>query len=300
MHIDLSKIKSGFSDRLRAITFHIALVKFKKKIDYFSIYEKKNYQCPFRFVDYCKIKKIKIKIKKKNLNNQKNIIFTSYNSEINLKNCIKVNKFSETINNVELYNQWAESYKEIYPNRYLQKKINNLNLPKKYIAIHIRSTDRVVKFKNILSQIQLKDMIVDFHLKNFPLIVTKLITKYSNCKNVYISSDQEYLKNQIIKKLTNKHFNVFYNKNVYKNSNYRRTKGEDFLVDLFCMSKSNFIISTVGGGVPYTAHLLSGRKNSVLNWSNEYNKFFPIRCIVVLIYFLKRSKTFLYDFLSFK
>ena len=122
MHIDLSKIKSGFSDRLRAITFHIALVKFKKKIDYFSIYEKKNYQCPFRFVDYCKIKKIKIKIKKKNLNNQKNIIFTSYNSEINLKNCIKVNKFSETINNVELYNQWAESYKEIYPNRYLQKK----------------------------------------------------------------------------------------------------------------------------------------------------------------------------------
>ena len=31
MHIDLSKIKSGFSDRLRAITFHIALTKFKKK-----------------------------------------------------------------------------------------------------------------------------------------------------------------------------------------------------------------------------------------------------------------------------
>ena len=46
MHIDLSKIKSGFSDRLRAITFHIALTKFKKKT-YFSIYEKKNYQCPF-------------------------------------------------------------------------------------------------------------------------------------------------------------------------------------------------------------------------------------------------------------
>ena len=40
MHIDLSKIKSGFSDRLRAITFHIALTKFKKKT-FFSIYEKK-------------------------------------------------------------------------------------------------------------------------------------------------------------------------------------------------------------------------------------------------------------------
>ena len=53
MHIDLSKIKSGFSDRLRAITFHIALNKFKKKT-YFTIYEKKNYQCPFRFVDFVK------------------------------------------------------------------------------------------------------------------------------------------------------------------------------------------------------------------------------------------------------
>ena len=65
MYIDLSKIKSGFSDRLRAITFHIALVKFKKKINYFLIFEKKNYQCPFRFVDHCKIRNIKIKEKKK-------------------------------------------------------------------------------------------------------------------------------------------------------------------------------------------------------------------------------------------
>ena len=41
MHIDLSKIKSGFSDRLRAITFHIALTKFKKKKTFFSQFMKK-------------------------------------------------------------------------------------------------------------------------------------------------------------------------------------------------------------------------------------------------------------------
>lgn len=300
MHIDLSKIKSGFSDRLRAISFHIAIIKFKKKINFFSIYEKKNYQCPFKFSDYCKIKKIKIKRKKKNFYSQKNIIFTSYNSEINLKNCIRANKFAETIDNIELYKQWIRSYREIYPNKYLQKKINHINLPKKYVSIHIRSTDRVVKFKNIFSKIQLKDMIIDFHLNSFPLMVTKLISKYSNCKNVYVSSDQEYLKTQIIQKLISQKFNVFYNNNIYKNTNYRKTKGEDFLVDLFCMSKSNFIISTVGGGVPYTAHLLSGKKNKVINWSNEYNKYFPIRCLVLLIYFLKRTKNILNDFLSFK
>ena len=57
MIVDLSKIKSGFSDKLRAITFFIALSKFKK-IKYFNVYEKKNYQCPFRFVDYCKIQQL--------------------------------------------------------------------------------------------------------------------------------------------------------------------------------------------------------------------------------------------------
>ena len=61
MHIDLSKISSGFSDRLRAITFHIALSKFIYAKS-FTIYEKKNIQCPFRFADYCKIKNKKINI----------------------------------------------------------------------------------------------------------------------------------------------------------------------------------------------------------------------------------------------
>ena len=300
MHIDLSKIKSGFSDRLRAITFHVALNKLKKKKTFFSIYEKKNYQCPFRFVDYCKIKKITIKSKKKNSNTKKNIIFTSYNSEINFKNCVRANKYSDTINNSELYDQWTKSYKDIYPNNNLQNKINHIKLPKKFISVHVRSTDRVVKFKNIFSQIQLKDMIIDFHLKKFPDTIIDFIVKYSNCKNIYVSSDQEYLKNKIIHQLKSENFNVYYNKNIYKNLNYRRTSGDDFLVDLFCMSKSNFIFSTIGGGVPFTAHLLSGKKNKVINWSNEYNKFFLIRCLVLIIYYTKRLKKILINFFSFK
>jgi hypothetical protein len=170
-----------------------------------------------------KLKRLRLKEKKKIIIAEKNIIFTSYNSEINLKNCIRANKFAETIDNIELYKQWIRSYREIYPNKYLQKKINNINLPKKYVSIHIRSTDRVVKFKDIFSKIQLKDMIIDFHLNSFPLMVTNLISKYSNCKNVYVSSDQEYLKTQIIQKLISQNFNVFYNNNIYKNTNYRKT-----------------------------------------------------------------------------
>ncbi len=67
MIVDLSNIYSGFSDKLRAIAFHIALNKLKKNSsNVFYVYEKKTKECPFRFIDYCRIEKIKIiKIKKK-------------------------------------------------------------------------------------------------------------------------------------------------------------------------------------------------------------------------------------------
>ena len=107
-------------------------------------------------------------------------------------------------------------------------------------------------------------MIIDFHLKKFPDMVVDLIEKYSNCKNIYVSSDQEYLKNKIIRQLKIENFKVYYNKNVYKNLNYRRTSGDDFLVDLFCMSKSKFIFSTIGGGVPFYSSPFEWKKIKLL------------------------------------
>ena len=49
-------------------------------------------------------------------------------------------------------------------------------------------------------------MIIDFHLKKFPDMITDLILKYSNCKNIYVSSDQEHLKNKIIHQLKVENF----------------------------------------------------------------------------------------------
>lgn len=296
MHIDLSKIRSGFSDRLRAITFHIALSKFIR-INNFTIYEEKNFQCPFRFIDYCKIKNRKIKAVNTNLNNKQNIIFTSYNSEINLKNCKKANHNQNKINNNNLYKKWIKSYKDVYPNSNLQKKINKINLPKKFVSIHIRSTDRVIKLKNIFKDVQLKDMIIDNHIKKFPDIFISFISKYTNCKNIYIASDQEEMKLNLIKKLKNNNFKIYFNNNIFKNNSYRKTNGDDFLIDLFAMSKSKYIFTTVGGGVPFTAVLLSKKKNEVINWSNELNRFIFYRFLVLMVFYLKKSKSFFLNFL---
>ena len=295
MLIDLSRIKSGFSDKLRAITFFIALSKFKK-INYFQIYEKKNYQCPFKFVDFCKVKKIKIYKIKKNIIDKNKIIFTSYNSEINQKNCHSANKYSSSVNNKELLIEWKNSYKKIYPNNFLQKKIDKINLPKNFISVHIRSTDRVLNVKNMIRDIQLKDMILDFQLRKFSEVVVNFLRKYSKCKNIYISSDQEKLKYEVIKQLQKENYNTFFNKCEFKNTNYRKTNGKDFLIDLFCLSKSKIVFSTVGGGVSYTAHLLSGGKSLVVNWLDEFNRYYALRVIVLSIYYLKKFKKRLLSF----
>ena len=101
MIIDLSKIKSGFSDKLRAVTYCIALNKLSnKKHNTFFIYETKTKECPFKFIDLCKVKNIKI-VKLKN-KEKSNIKLNSYNTEITLENCIKNNPL-KYVDNQELF-----------------------------------------------------------------------------------------------------------------------------------------------------------------------------------------------------
>ena len=266
----------------------------------FKIYEKKSTQCPFRFVDYCKIKKIKIDVQNHQIKNNKNFVFTPYNSDINLKNCRYANNLKDSINNRELLEAWKDAYKDILPNSQLENKIKKIRLPKNFISIHIRSTDRVVKLGKIFSDVQLKDMIPQFQLSIFEKRILKFIKKNSNCKNIYVSSDQEVLKVKIIKKLKKNEYNVFFNNCSYNNKKYRKTHGEDFLIDLFCLSKSNLILTTIGGGVPYTAYLISGKKNFIKKWVNEFNIFLILRFFILFIFYLKRIKIILTNFFRFK
>ena len=77
---------------------------------------------------------------------------------------------------------------------------------------------------------------------------------------------------------------------MYSNSKFRKTSGEDFLIDLFCLSASKIIFTTIGGGVPYAAQLLSNKKTKIINWVNQINIFIFLRIIVYFIYYLKRLK----------
>ena len=289
MFVDLSYLKSGFSDKLRVLTFHIALKNLLKLKTPLIIFEKQNFQCPFKFVDHCKIYRHKfIKIRKKYFL-KSNIIMNSYNSEISLQNCKKNNPY-KIIDNNKLLNEWRVSYKKLIPNKNLQKKINKIGLPKKLIGIHLRTTDRMIDFKRIIIDLQLKDMFFKFQLRHFEKKISKIIQKETNIKNIYLASDENKIKQSVSKNLSNKGFKVYTNNSKYYN-NFRKTNGEDFLVDLFCLSKSNIIFTTVGGGVPFTAHLLSNKGIKIINFVNQLNFFIIIRLLVLIIFYLKRLKS---------
>lgn len=285
MIVDLSNIKSGFSDKLRAITFYIAInnLKSKNKSKVFFIYEKKTKECPFRFIDYCEIKNIKIiKLKKKKISNLK---LNSYNTEIKLNNVVANNPYKK-IDNIALFKEWQNSYKKILPGKEIRKKIKNNKLSRNFIGLHLRTTDRTLNFRNILN-IQFKDAIFNFQLDFFEKNIAKILEKNSKLRNVYIASDSKDIKENIIKILKKKKFKVYYNNSVYK-KRFRETSGKDFLIDFFSLLQSKIILSTVGAGVTQSICLI--KKIKIINWNNQLNRFILIRVMALIIILLKKLK----------
>ena len=284
MIVNLLKMYSGFCDRLRPITFGIMLSRLNyvnnKKI---NIIEKKTKECPFLFTNLCEIRKFKTKRIKINKRITSNYCMSPFNSEINEKNLVKHMPY-KIKNSKNLIKMWKNSYKFIYPVKKIKKKIDNLHLPKNYVGIHIRSTDKVLGLFPRLFEIPSKSSITNFQLdlflKNLPLIVRK----NSKHKNIYLACDDRNIKEEAKKKLEKYDFNVFENKGRYFIERMRQTNGNDFIVDLFCLAGSKIIISSTGGGVPSTAQLLSRKKINIINYLDEKNIFYFIKILNHILY----------------
>jgi hypothetical protein len=288
MHINLSNFKSGFSDRLRAVTYYVAVNKLLKNKNFYFITEKKTAECNFKFEDYCYIKNSKII--RNNRFKKSEISLNSYNSSINLKNCINNNCYKE-LDSKKLFLEWKKSYQKILPKKIIIKLINKLNLPKNYFSIHLRTTDKVIKLNNFIKYITVPDNIFDIQLNHYEKNFVKIIKKYTNRKNIFIAADDIELKKRIINLLKNNGYNVYYHNCKFNSKNLRQTPGKDFIVDLFCISKGELVISTVGAGVVKSAYYLSKEKLKVFIINNQFNRMFFLRILILLIFYLKRFKS---------
>jgi hypothetical protein len=292
MHVDLSKLTDGFSSKLKVISFFLAVIKLKKLKKIIYIFEKKTKESPFLFTDHCLIKNFKlIKLQKKP---KTKILFNPYNYVSELRKLKSIN-FIDQINDKK-FNIIADlSYKNFLPNKIIQKRISKINLPKKFIGIHIRSTDRVVNIKNFIKKIQFKEMIFDFQINNMIKNINNYIKLKSNINNIFICSDDMLYKFFFLTELK-KNNNIYFNQAKFKKDKFRQTNGKDFVTELFCLSKSKIIISTVGGAVTNAAYLISKKKIKIYKWTNIINIFFFIKIIVLTVFLLKKLNFFFKKF----
>jgi len=290
MFIDLSELTDGFSSKLRVISYFLATIKINKLKKKLYIYEKKNKESPYLFTNNCLIKNFKIiKLKTKP---KTTILFNPYNYVVELKK-LKSDNFIDKKKDKK-FNLIADScYKNFSPNKKIQKQIDKVNLPTNFIGIHIRSTDRTVNIKNFVKNIQFMEMIFDFQIKNMIKNINNFIKFKSKINNIFICSDDKFNKENFFIELI-KQNNVYSNQSKFKTLKFRQTRGIDFITELFCLSKSKIIISTVGGAVTKAAYLISGKKIKIYKWTNIFNLFFVFKVLVLVIYFLKKIKNFLH------
>ena len=150
----------------------------------------------------------------------------------------------------------------------------------------MRTTDRTLKFKNIF-HIQFKDTIFNFQLEYFKKNIFKILEKKTKIKNIYIASDSRNIRDFIIKILEKYNYKIFVNNSTYKNA-FRKTSGEDFLIDFFSLQKGKLVLSTVGAGVTQSIFLM--KKIEIINWNNQFNRFIFIRMFALFFIFLKSLK----------
>jgi hypothetical protein len=93
-----------------------------------------------------------------------------------------------------------------------------------------------------------------------------------------------------------KNNNIYFNQAKFKKDKFRQTNGKDFVTELFCLSKSKIIISTVGGAVTNAAYLISKKKIKIYKWTNIINIFFFIKIIVLTVFLLKKLNFFFKKF----
>lgn len=291
MYIDLSELSDGFSSKFRVISFFLAVIKLKKLKKELYIYEKKTKDSPYLFTDLCFIKNFKVFKLKKKPNNS--IIFNPYNYTAALKK-LKNQYFIDYKQDKEFNIAADLFYKNFIPNKEIRKNINKLNLPDNFIGIHIRSTDRAITIKNCLTKIQFQEMIFDFQIEHMIKNLINFINSKSKINNVFISSDNRFYREKIIKAFKNK-INIFSNNSSYQTKNFRQTTGKDFVTELFCLSKSKIIISTLGGAVPSSACLISKKTIKLYKWTNILSFYIFFKVLIMIIYFLKRLKSLLFN-----
>jgi len=261
---DLSIIRNGFCDRLKLLTFYIAVATVKND-PVLYIKEEKSHAGPFDFLEFCEIEGLRAEpwnegVKDKSLE-------IDYGFEPGIKPSLKFVRCNKPkglkITDKAFLKLWISCYKRIKPIQRIRQKIEKLGVGSDCLGIHIRMTDKfVAKVTDCITPYA----IVPSQLKKINEIIEEEARGFMADNaggRVYLASDSGEWNAIWSDKLREIGCTVISNDSHYSKDHFRETNGEDFIMDLFSLARCKSMIGTVDSGVVICA--------SYINGSSEYS-----------------------------
>ena len=153
---------------------------------------------------------------------------------------------------------WISCYKRVRPISRIRQKIDKLGVGSDCLGIHIRMTDKFVAkvtdcitpYAIVPSQLTKINEIIEGRVRGF-------MTDNAGGR-VYLASDSGEWHAIWSDKLRKFGCAVISNDSHYSKDRFRETGGEDFITDLFSLSKCGSLIGTVDSGVIICAAYING------------------------------------------
>lgn len=284
MYLSLEFFQTGICDRLRAFTFTVAMAKINNDFT-LNVYENASYECPDRIIDLFDVNGFELK----SLSGRGEcgpILMTPFNSfpcldTVNLHLSPSL-KYSPE----QFLAEWLSSYRLLRPKPEFKSVQCALN---SYydLGVHIRCTDRLAKRpgNGVITRRQLTKFIYEY--------LPSKIESSENLNSVYLCSDSEDVLREAIDAIGER-VPIAVNPLTRSKKGGRESDGVHFLYDLFSLSRAREVVSTVGGGVPMTANLISKSScyQTVPGWTSnllETRCFENLRLIRGKLFKIKRS-----------
>jgi hypothetical protein len=259
MIVDLSEFKTGICDKLRQVTF-CATIATQIGDTLLEVYEIPTDECPFLITDLFEIDGFALN--SLDIAPTNSLRMTPQNSIIEICTVITHKPHSLNVKNEVFLNNWRKTYTKLKP----KHGITNIKLDEikhDIVGIHIRLTDRISRWPS-------QGSITKFQYERFVTKKIPWIIKMANENNffVFLASDNLVADQEVRSKLR-PHVRLIESSKEWVKSGRRQTDGITFVEDLFWLSKSKYIYSTTGGGVPLTASLIGDINSSVQIWTEE-------------------------------
>ncbi len=257
MVVDLTGFASGFCDRLRQITFCIAVATLRND-RLLSIRETPDPCCPFRFVDLCTVEGCEIRPWEPSAGpgewQMDGGVFPGLPS-------VRRHKPPDVSLPDELFLQhWLESYQRLRPHPRLHTILEHLSVGPDCLGLHLRFTDKVRE------EAEARTVITPGQQQAVEAVAYRLLMdqrRRTGLRKVFLVADNAASKDAWARTLREAGCMVVMHAAAFDASRLRQTSGDDFAVDLFALARCRAIIGTTRSGVVRSATWMSGRRTCV-------------------------------------